>query len=221
MTFRATLGMILLTATTNASGEVELPSPTFDGTTSVEKAIYERRSVRRFASAPLSLAQVSQLLWSAQGTTSPLGYRTAPSAGALYPLETYLVAGNVTGLEPGVYRYTSGENSLEQIIKGDHRKPLMRAASNQSFAGRAPASIILTAVFTRVTNSYGRRGTRYVNMEAGHAAQNVYLQAVSLELGTVVVGAFSDDRVRKLLQIPVTETPLYIMPIGKPASRGR
>ncbi|MHC1611019.1 MAG: SagB/ThcOx family dehydrogenase [Candidatus Methanospirareceae archaeon] len=194
---------------------IKLPEPKYDSNTSVEEALRERRSIRAYKDEALTLTEVSQLLWAAQGITDPRGFRTAPSAGALYPLEVYVVIGNVEGVTEGVYKYKPHEHELLKVRSGDVRDGLSVAALGQSFVGEGSIVIVFSAVYERTTQRYGDRGIRYVHMEAGHAAQNVYLQAVSLNLGTVVVGAFKDDEVRRILNMPDEEHPLYIMPVGK------
>lgn len=165
---------------------------------------------------PLTLAEVAQLLWSAQGITdSKRAYRTAPSAGALFPLEVYAVIGNVEGLAEGVYKYKPDEHELVKVGDGDVRDKLAVAALGQACVREGAIAVVFSAVYERTTRKYGDRGVRYVHMEAGHAAQNVCLQAVSLNLGTVVIGAFKDDEVSKILNLPDEEQPLYILPIGK------
>jgi len=195
--------------------EVKLPEPRHDSAVSIEETLLKRRSVRDYTGKPLTLQEVSQLLWAAQGTTSPRGFRTAPSAGATYPLETYLVVGNVENLTSGIYHYESAEHKLVKILEGDWRAQLAGAALGQSWVKEGAVSIVFTAIYERTTQRYGERGIRYVHMEAGHAAQNVYLQAVALGLGTVVIGAFRDDEVREILKLPQNEQPLYIMPVGR------
>ncbi|MBE0431570.1 MAG: SagB/ThcOx family dehydrogenase [Dehalococcoidia bacterium] len=195
--------------------ELALPEPRPDSSVSLEQTLLQRRSVRSYSDEPLTLDEVSQLLWAAQGITDPRGYRTAPSAGATYPLETYLVAGNVADVGPGVYRYDPEEHALVKVIDGDVRAGLASAALAQSSVREGAISIVFTAVYARTTQRYGDRGVRYVHMEAGHAAQNVYLQAVALNLGTVVIGAFHDDQVSSILDLPADEQPLYIMPLGR------
>ena len=194
---------------------VKLPEPKHDGKVSVEKALFERRSVRDYANEAVSLAEVSQLLWAAQGVTEPAGYRTVPSAGALYPLEVYLVAGQVASLPAGIYRYSPRGHELVKIVDGDKRAELCAAALGQTALRQAPATIVLTAIYERTTRKYRDRGIRYVHMEAGHAAQNLCLQAVSLDLGSVVIGAFYDEEVKKALSLPGAEEPLYAIPFGK------
>jgi len=199
----------------NETGTIQLPHPRFDSGTSVEKALLNRRSIREYRDEPLTLAEIGQLLWAAQGVTTPRGLRTAPSAGALYPLELYVVAGNVKGLTAGTYRYRPQSHTLAPILNGDKRGELCAAALNQTPIKKAPASLVFSAVFAPTTNKYGKRGVRYVYMDHGHAAQNVYLQAVALNLGTVVMGAFDDDAVRRAMSLPPGEEPLSIMPVGK------
>lgn len=196
--------------------EFLLPGPRYDSDTSVEEALLRRRSIRSYRDTPLTLAEVSQLLWAAQGVTEPnRGFRTAPSAGALYPLEVYLVAGDVEELPSGVYKYLPREHRLVRVISGDLRGELSKAALGQPWVKEGAIVIVFSAVYERTTRKYGERGVRYVHMEVGHAAQNVYLQAVSLGLGTVVVGAFEDGEVKRILGMLGEEQPLYIMPVGK------
>ncbi len=199
-----------------AQNVIPLPAPRLRSDTSVEEALLRRRSHRSFASSPLSLQEVAQLLWAAQGITEKsLGFRTAPSAGALYPLEVYLVAGQVEGLSPGVYRYLPKEHALSEVLLGDRREELFRVALFQRWVREAPAVLVFTASYERTTRKYGERGIRYVHMEAGHAAQNVYLQAEALGLGTVAVGAFEDRGIQKVLGLPENEQPVYLMPVGR------
>jgi SagB-type dehydrogenase family enzyme len=193
-----------------------LPPPREDGKTSVERALRQRRSMREFSEAPLSIQEVSQLLWAAQGVTDEQGLRTAPSAGALYPLEVYVVVGSVRDLPEGVYKYQPKTHRLKRISKGDKRPQLASAALGQSYVKNNAVLLVFSAVEKRTTGKYGRRGIRYIHMEAGHAAQNVYLQAGALGLGTVTVGAFEDDRVRRIMKMSEEERPLYLMPVGKP-----
>ena len=193
---------------------IALPEPNRGGDVSVEEALSERRSVRVYAGVPLALDDAGQILWAAQGVTDDRGYRTAPSAGGLYPLEVYLVAGSVTGLEAGVYHYRPGEHLLVRVGAGDRRAALQAAAVNQTPVGDAPATIIIAAVPERTTAKYGERGMRYVYMEAGHASENIYLQAEALDLGTVAIGAFDENEVREVLALSEEAVPLYLMPVG-------
>jgi SagB-type dehydrogenase family enzyme len=195
---------------------LELPEPRLDGDVSLEASIRERRSVREFSDRPLSLADAGQLLWAAQGVTSRDGGRTAPSAGALYPLELYLVAGNVESLPAGLYRYEPRVHRLQHLVDGDLRKALGQAALGQAWVRRAPAVLVIAAVYERSERKYGQRARRYARIETGHVAQNVYLQAVALGLGTVIVGAFEDAEVRQVLGLPADHAPLALMPAGHP-----
>jgi len=194
---------------------IKLPEPRYDSDVSVEEALLRRRSVREYTGEPLFLQEVSQLLWAAQGITDPRGFRTAPSAGGLYPLEVYLVAGEVENLDAGVYKYRSQEHELVKLLTGDKRQELCTAALEQDWVKKGAAVIVIMAVYARTTLKYGDRGIRYVHMEAGHAAQNVCLQATAFGLGTVTVGAFYDDQVREVLGAPENEEPLYVMPVGR------
>ena len=195
---------------------LELPEPRLDGDVSLEASIRERRSVRDFSNRPLSLADVGQLLWAAQGITSRDGGRAAPSAGALYPLELYLVAGNIESLPAGLYRYLPRGHRLQHVADGDFRDALGRAALGQAWVRRAPAVLVIAAVYERSARKYGQRARRYTRIETGHAAQNVYLQAVALEVGTVIVGAFDDAEVQQVLDLPGDHAPLALMPVGHP-----
>ncbi|MHC4077944.1 MAG: SagB/ThcOx family dehydrogenase [Planctomycetota bacterium] len=192
-----------------------LPKPAFESDVSLEETLRQRRSVREFAADPLTLEQVAQLLWSAQGITGAGGLRTAPSAGALYPLELYLVAGNVDDVTAGVYHYDPERHRLIEACPGDVRKELAAAALGQDCVQLGAVVLVLAAVYERTTGKYGRRGERYVHMDAAHAAQNVCLQAVALGLGTVVIGAFDDRSVRRVLGLPSGERPLVLLPVGR------
>ena len=200
----------------------ELPPPETDGAISVEKALENRRSHRQYQDIALSMEQVSQILWAAYGITEPMpgddntrgGLRTAPSAGAAYPLEVYLIAGNVDGIEPGVYRYVSEGHKIVRVVAGDVREELSEAALGQRMVKEAPAIIFYSAIFERTRQRYGERGNNYVYIELGHSAQNVYLQAEAMGLGTCAAGAFTESRVIEALKLPANEVPLYIMPIG-------
>ena len=186
--------------------------------------LHARRTTRSFEPLSISQTQVARLLWAAQGITSPEGYRTAPSAGALYPLELHLVAGDVEGLPAGSYRYDPARHSLTATIQGDLRHAVARAASNQQWIAGAPAVVVISAIESRTTAKYGHRGIRYVHMEVGHASQNLLLQAVALELAGAIVGAFDDGGLKRLLQLPGEEHPLAILPVGhaiSDASPGR
>jgi SagB-type dehydrogenase family enzyme len=212
----AVIASLVLEPTAMAAGDsVSLPSPRPASAVSVEEALASRRSIRDFADAGLSLEDMAQLLWAAQGITHAEGLRTAPSAGALYPLEVYLVAGRVATLPAGIYRYDPRRHQLAPTALGDRRPGLAAAALHQTWIADAPAVVVIGAVFRRTSVRYGERGERYLHIEAGHAAENVCLQAVALGLGTTVVGAFSDVEVKRLLGLG-EEQPLLLIPVGKP-----
>lgn len=203
---------------TQAGEEIRLPEARYEGDMSLETTLKMRRSIREYADEGISTADVAQLLWAAQGISDPAqGGRTAPSAGALYPLELYLVAARVTGLGPAVYRYNPRRHSLVRVLGGDKRSEIARAALRQECLEMAPAVLVITAVRSRTAVKYGERAERFVHIEVGHAVENVYLQAVSLGLGTVMVGAFEDDEIKKVLRLPEGEEPMALMPVGKPA----
>ncbi|MFH0883622.1 MAG: SagB/ThcOx family dehydrogenase [bacterium] len=200
---------------------INLPPANTDGTMSLEKALVSRRSVRSFTSDPLNLQQVSQLLWAAQGMTparenqtSPpsRGYRTAPSAGALYPLELYIVVQHVQGLDPGVYHYDPKYHTLEQVAADKTVQELSDAALGQESMKEAAICVVITSVASRLEAKYRDRAWRYAAMESGHAAQNLLLEATALGLGAVPAGAFQDNLVKQLLG--VTNDVFYILPVG-------
>jgi SagB-type dehydrogenase family enzyme len=194
---------------------IKLPEPRYDSDTSVEESLLKRRSLRNYRDKSLTVAQVSQLIWAAQGVTNKNGFRTAPSAGALYPLEVYIVCGDVEELAAGIYKYKSSGHELIKIAEGDRRKELCNAGFGQPCIKNAAIDIVFSAVYERTTVKYGKRGIKYVHMEAGHAAQNVCLQAIPLNLGIVTIGAFYDSKVKKVMQMPEKEEPLYILAVGK------
>ena len=195
---------------TSMKERIELPTPILDGDISLEMTLLHRRSVREFTNENLELAEISQLLWAAQGITDPRGYRTAPSAGALYPIELYVVS------EEGVAHYDPWEHSLTMIKEGDLRRGLCNVALKQESIYEAPVTFVLTAVYERIEVKYGStRSPRYVHLEVGHAAQNLLLQAVSLGLGATPIGAFEDKRVQSILDLPEDHEPLYLIPVGR------
>jgi SagB-type dehydrogenase family enzyme len=196
-------------------GLIKLPEPERSGRYTLEEVLWKRRSVRAFRDEPLTLKEVSQLLWATQGLRDRRGYRTAPSAGAQYPLEIHLVVGKVEGLDPGSYRYLVEQHSLRMELEGDLRRALFKAALHQDFILDAPATIVISAIFERTTWRYGKRGIRYVYLNAGHAGQNLYLEATALDLGTVAVGAFHDDEIKRILQLK-EEDPIYLFHVGRP-----
>lgn len=188
---------------------MELPQPATDGEFPLAQAIERRRSVRSFKPAPLSREQVGMLLWSAQGVTCPVeSLRAAPSAGATYPLELFVVE------ERGVHRYVGDRHRLKTVSTEDRRAGLAQAALGQAPIAEAPVNLVIAADYSRTKARYGERGRRYVHMETGHAAQNIHLQAVALGLASVPIGAFEDDAVSALLELPEALAPLYIIPVG-------
>ena len=187
---------------------ITLSKPNQSGSMPLEEAIAIRRSRRDFLPKPLSLEQIGQLTWAAQGQDAHSSYRTAPSAGATYPLELFVVT------DDGLFRYLPAKNSLEKLISQDLRAALASAAWGQKFVEAAPLTLVFAAEFSRTTNHYGKRGIRYVYMEVGHAAQNVHLQAEVLGLGSVAVGAFDDSSVSKVLSLPKNLEPVYMVTVG-------
>ena len=201
------------------AGMIILPKPLTKGQMSLEETLQKRRSRRQFSDQPLTLAQLGQLLWAAQGHTHPQGLRTAPSAGALYPMEVYAVVGKTEGLEPGVYHYEPSGHRLKLLKSGDLRRELQRACLGQQLIATAPVTVFIAADYSRTAKKYRQRAQRYVHIEAGHIGQNIYLQAESLHLGTCAVGAFTDSQMKNLLRI--AEEPVYVMPVGVPAEKER
>jgi SagB-type dehydrogenase family enzyme len=197
---------------------IKLSPPQLRGKVSLEETIAKRRAIRKYGAKPLSLFQLSQILWAAQGITGAGKLRAAPSAGATYPLEIFALIGRqaVEELQAGIYHYEADSHSLSLHLQGDLRRDLARAALDQGFIAQAPVDIVICALYTRTSYTYGRRGERYVHIEVGHVAENIHLQAVALELATVEVGAFDDEEVRKVLGLEEQIKPLYIMPVGEP-----
>lgn len=210
------LGILLNAPGISGAEVVKLPVPALKGGMSVAAALEQRRTVRHFASRPLSLPQLSQLLWGADGASDRRGLRTAPSAGATYPLELYLVVGErgVTDLKPGVYRYRVADHALELVAGGDQRAAVARASLHQTWMAEAPVQVLIAAEYRRCTARYGERGIRYTHMEVGNVSQNLFLQAEALELGAGIVGAFEDQALAQALKLPKAHEPLLVMPVG-------
>lgn len=197
---------------------IELPVPTLTGTSSLEETLAGRRSVRAFGPQPLSLRQIAQLAWAAQGVTEPAtGYRTAPSAGGTLPLELDLLLHGVQGVEDGVYRFVPDGHALRRRLAGDRRSAVADATMNQGFVADAPVVLVLSAVAARTAPRFGALTDRLLDLEVGHAAQNASLQAVALGLGTVVVAAFREAELAAALQLAEGERPIYLMPVGRAA----
>lgn len=201
------------------SARIALPRATPSSEANLTSLLDRRRSVREFANRPVELAELAEVLWAAIGVNRPDGRRTVPSAGALFPLDVYVVVGDVRGLAPGVYRYLPFEHALERTAGGDRRAALVGEALRQGWVARAPAIVIVTAEYERTTVKYGDRGVRYAHMEVGSVAQNVYLQCAALGLGTTFVGAFDDEGVAEAMGLPAAHRPLALLPIGSPATR--
>lgn len=196
---------------------MKLPQPDTTGALTVEQAIKRRRTVRTFDRKILSVEALSQLLWAAQGITEDRGLkRAAPSAGALYPMDIYAVVGqnSVAGIEAGVYHYETGGHRLSAMVLEDLREDVARASLSQMWMARAPVNMVITAEYRRITGKYGERGVRYAMMEAGHIAQNLFLQAEALNLKAGIVGAFHDTELNKILHLPRSHETLLVMPMG-------
>ena len=196
---------------------MQLPDPITVGDVSLEMTIHKRRTVRSFHSTTLTLKQLSQLLWAAQGITGPQGHkRAAPSAGALYPMDIYGAVGEdcIKGLNPGVYSYDSATHSVSLIQKGDSRRDIAMASLGQMWMSYAPITFVITAEYSRIMGKYGQRGVRYAMIEAGHIGQNIFLQSQALGLEAGIVGAFADQKVIQVMGIKGTHEPLLLMPVG-------
>jgi len=194
---------------------MKLPELQDTSTMTLEDALAKRRSIRSYKEGPLTLSELGRLLWAAQGRTGTRDFRAAPSAGATYPLELYVAAGNVKGLEPGLYHYVAPTHELSLVKSGDLRAELSVAALDQPPVREAAVDLVLTGVYERTTDRYGERGKMYVHMDVGHAAENLLLQATALGLGAVPVGAFRTRTTGALLGLAETEVPLYIIPVGR------
>jgi SagB-type dehydrogenase family enzyme len=200
-----------------AGDSIALPEPVRVGTVSLEETMARRRSLRAFASAPLSLETIGQLAWAAQGVTeAATGYRTAPSAGGTLPIEVDLLVHGVPELEDGVYRYLPPEHALRRRLDGDRREAVTEATLDQRFVREAPVVMVLSSVSARTVPRFGAFTERLIDMEVGHVAQNVSLQAVALGLGTVVVAAIREAELAVALQLAEGERPIYLMPLGRP-----
>ncbi len=199
----------------NPGTMISLPQPTTDGTMSLEKAMSLRRSVRSYVNQPLTIEELSQLLWAGQGINNERGFRTAPSAGATFPLELFVMVNNVKGLKKGIYHYQIGDHSLKMTDARELEGEVTRASLSQSMISEAGVVIIFAAIFDRTTSRYGERGIRYIHNEVGHVSQNIHLQVSALNLGTVVIGAYRDEEVEAILDLGEEYRVLYMMPIGK------
>jgi len=201
---------------------MELPPPDLDGSMSLEKSLLSRRTVRSFLARSIELKQFSQLCWAGQGVTDERSRkRSAPSGGALYPLDVYAVVGDagVEGLGAGTYHYEPPNHELFFRTAGDLRSQLAGASHGQMWMAQAPVHLVLTAEYRRICSKYGERGIRYAIMEAGHAGQNIFLQAEAIGLGAGIVGAFHDQEVMSIMGLPAEHEPLLIIPVGYKSNR--
>lgn len=202
------------------SQKIELPKPNNIKTETFNYAILNRRSIRNFSKKSLSKEQLSYLIWASTGLQRKEGnfdYRTAPSAGALYPIETYIVINNVKNIEQGVYHYNIKSHHLEEIKKGDYRSVIKEAALDQHMCYHAAAVFIWTAIFNRSKCKYGQRAYRYIYLDAGHIAENLALSATSINLGTCQIAALYDDEVNQIIDIDgLTESTIYLTVVGVP-----
>jgi SagB-type dehydrogenase family enzyme len=211
------IGLVMVFPSTGLAEEaIKLPLPATKGGMPLTEALQARRTVRHFATRALDLAQVSQLLWEADGMSDPQGHRTSPSAGATYPLDLYLLAGErgVTNLPAGIYHYDVRAQALTPLIRGDFRTAVAKACLNQAWMTEAPVMVVITGEYRRCTARYGDRGIRYTHMEAGNVSQNLFLAAESLSLGAGIVGAFGDQALAQVLKLPPAHEPLLVMPVG-------
>jgi SagB-type dehydrogenase family enzyme len=201
----------------DGKASIALPYPARTGTVSLEETLARRRSLRAFAPEPLSLRAIGQLAWSAQGVTeAATGYRTAPSAGGTLPIEVDLLIHGVPAWEDGVYRYLPDGHALRRRLAGDRREAVTQATLNQDFLREAPVVMVLSSVAARTAPRFGAFTERLIDMEVGHVAQNVSLQAVALGLGTVVVAAIREAELAAALHLGEGERPIYLMPLGRP-----
>jgi len=200
--------------------KIELPKQNNIKTETLNHAILNRRSIRDFSKKPLSKEHLSYLIWASTGIQRKergFEYRTAPSAGALYPIETYVVINNVKNIAQGVYHYNIESNHLEEIKRGDHRSAIAEAALNQPMCYHAAAVFIWTAIFNRSKCKYGQRAYRYIYLDAGHIAENLALSATSINLGTCQIAALYDDEVNQIIDIDgITESTIYLSVVGVP-----
>lgn len=195
---------------------MKLSEPRRTGKTSFEEVLANRRSVREYSEYPIRLDEISQLLWSAYGISNAKGLRTAPSAREFYPLNIYLAAESVSSLMPGLYRYNSPEHALDLVTEGHWIDRIFETTFNQTAIQQSAAVFLFTGDYTKLLSEFGEVGKRYVDMDLGHSAQNLHLQATALNLGTVEIAAFRPEELKKLLSLPENEEPLYFMPIGRP-----
>jgi len=199
----------------NCKTIIVLPTPKTTGTTSVEEAISKRRSIRRYSGESVTIIELSQLLWAGLGITSPHGFRTTPSAGALYPFEIYVVASNVLDLVAGIYKYDAKEHELIKVLDGDKTSELCKASRSQPCVNNAALNIVICGIYERTTKKYGPTSTKYTDTEVGCVYENIHLQAIAINLGTVYIAGFEPSEVRNIINCSEKEEPLCVMPVGK------
>jgi SagB-type dehydrogenase family enzyme len=202
-----------------ASDVITLPQPKTDGGMSVEKALLERRSIRSFRNESLTLDEISQLCWAAQGITDDKGHRTSPSAMATYPLEVYLLAGNVTNLPAGIYHYSPQGHNLTLLSKGNKIPELFNSSrgGREDWRKGSPAVFIITGVFERTDKVPGQDLSRFVYIEAGTSAENLLLEVVSLGLGSTYTAGFDENKTKEYLGLSLGEEPIGVLPVGRNA----
>jgi SagB-type dehydrogenase family enzyme len=211
------LGIVMVFPSSGLAAEaIKLPPPATRGGKPLAEALQIRRTVRHFANRSLDLAQLSQLLWKADGVSDSQGHRTSPSAGATYPVDLYLVVGErgVTSLPAGIYHYEVAPHALMPVARGNFHPLVARACLHQAWMAEAPVMLVITGEYRRCTARYGQRGIRYTHMEAGNVSQNLFLAAESLDLGAGIVGAFEDQALAQVLKLPPAHEPLLVMPVG-------
>jgi SagB-type dehydrogenase family enzyme len=195
---------------------IKLPAPATKGTVSVEEALQNRRSIRKFANRSLELAQISQLLWAADGLTNPQGKRTAPSGKAAYPMDLYLVAGErgVTGLASGIYHYKVADHTMEPVAQGEFRPAVAKACNSQAWMTEAPVILVITGDYKRSEAKNGAKAPLYTHIEAGLIAENIFLQVEALKLGAGIAGGMNDQALGQALKLPPANLPFLVMPVG-------
>ncbi len=192
--------------------EIGLPAP--DKSTPLAQIILKRRSIRKYVAKSLRIEELSQILWATYGLVDKRR-RVVPSAGATYPVEVYVFVKNVEGLRPGIYKYDEYKHSLVLVKEGDYSRELASACLDQEWVYSAPVNVVLVALYERTTKWYGDRGFRYIYMEAGHIGQNIYLVCAEMNLGTVAIGAFYDEDIKRIIGLGDEYIVLYVFPVGK------
>ncbi len=211
------LGLTLVNLTAGFGAEaIKLPAPVTKGAMSVEEALQNRRTTRKFANRSLELAQISQLLWAGDGINNPQGKRTAPSGKATYPMDLYVVAGErgVTGLAPGIYHYKVAEHALEPVAKGEFRAAVAKACNSQVWMTEAPVILVISGDYKRSEVKNGDKAPLYTHIEAGLIAENIFLQTGALGLGAGIAGGMNDKALGQALKLPPANIPFLVMPVG-------